>query len=207
MNVSDYVHNKFFHNKIGVMVEVGAAGPSFLSQSLLFRQKGWRCICVEPNPFFTAKHRELQHEIYEYACSDSNQDNVDFEIVYQPSNNITYESFSSLKVSDDLIKISGYASRESLKIDTIKVKTRTLNYILEEANKVSPINKIDYLCLDVEGGERVILKEFNFVKYSPKVIVMENNFPYLDEDCHKFMENYNYTFDNKLETNLIYVAN
>jgi len=92
--LSDYLKSKFFSEIIvGTMVEVGSAGPEFLSQSKPFRDIGWRCICIDPNPKFVKMHRDIGNEIYEYACSYEDKDSVDFEMVTQPINGITYESF------------------------------------------------------------------------------------------------------------------
>lgn len=108
--LSDYLKDKFFNQlQSGTMVEVGAAGPEFLSQSKPFRDIGWRCICIEPNPEFVKMHKDVGNEIYEYACSYEDVDDVNFEIVTQPIHGITYESFSSLEVSDKLA-LTGYAN-------------------------------------------------------------------------------------------------
>ena len=62
------------------MLEIGAARPKYLSIGASFRNKGWRVISIEPNSTFASQHRELGHEIHEYACGDSDEDDVDFVI-------------------------------------------------------------------------------------------------------------------------------
>ena len=64
----------------GVLLEIGAARPDFLSIGSSFRQLGWRVISIEPNPKFAELHRALGHEIYQLACGEMDQDDVDFVV-------------------------------------------------------------------------------------------------------------------------------
>jgi FkbM family methyltransferase len=202
--LSHYLKNKFFNQlQSGTMVEVGAAGPEFLSQSKPFRDIGWRCICIEPNPEFVIMHKDIGNEIYEYACSYEDADNVNFEIVTQPINGITYESFSSLEVSDRLA-LTGYANgKKDLFINTIKVNVRKLDTILEDLK----VSKVDYVIVDVEGWELNVMNGFTTEKYQPKIIVLENGFPDTYLDYHDYMSKKGYMFDSSDNTtgpNLIY---
>ena len=88
----------------GLIVEVGAAGPEYLSISRHFRDSGWKVLAIEPNPEFCELHRKAGFDVLQYACGDHDENDVDFEVVYQPAQykdgQVTYESFSSLKVLD-----------------------------------------------------------------------------------------------------------
>ena len=202
--LSDYLKSKFFGEiDTGVMVEVGSAGPDFLSQSKPFRDIGWRCICIDPNPKFTKMHRDVGNEIYEYACSYEDKNNVDFEIVTQPINGITYESFSSLQISERLALTGYFNGKKDLSIDTIKVNVRKLDTILEEAN----VSKVNYVIVDVEGWELNVMKGFTTSKYQPKIIVLENAFSDTYQEFNNYMSNFGYEFDSFDETtgpNLVY---
>src|ERR1700751_2262824 len=80
--VDRIVHDSFFAGqRSGVVLEIGAGDPDFLSISALFRAEGWRVIEVEANPVFAALHRARGHEILEVACSDKDANDVDFVIV------------------------------------------------------------------------------------------------------------------------------
>lgn len=203
--LSDYIKLKFLSNlNTGVMVEVGAAGPEFLYQSKPFRSIGWRCICVEPNPKFVKLHKDVGNEIYEYACSDENLENVNFEIVDVSNGEITNESFSSLVVSEKLCEISGYTGgKNSLNIQNISVNVRKLDTILEEAK----ILKVDYVIVDVEGWELNVMKGFTTSKYQPRVIVLESAFANAYQMYHDYMSSLGYefdSFDNTTGPNLVY---
>lgn len=114
----------------GLMVEVGAATPNFLSMSKHFRDSGWRCICIEPNPIYVQMHKDYGNEVYQFACSSENADNVDFQIVHKSANyeadEITDHSYSALQVKEN------YLNHDHLEIDSlilinIKVNVRKLD--------------------------------------------------------------------------------
>jgi predicted RNA methylase len=68
------VYEEFFRGvSRGVFVDVGAAGPDFLSMSAMYRDLGWRVIAVEPNPDFCEAHRAAGNEVLEFACSDRDE--------------------------------------------------------------------------------------------------------------------------------------
>ena len=81
--------------------------------------------------------------------------------------------------------------------------------------------EIDFLTIDVEGSELSVLKNFNFQKYKPKIIVVEyldlslsqlgiKNLDIkktLDSDIYKLISSNNYTFANMLHSDLVFVYN
>lgn len=184
-----YLIDKFFPNtKSGTIVEVGAAKPDYLSQSKPFKDIGWRAICIEPNPEFAQMHRDAGNEIYEYAASSIDGDDIDFHI----SINCQAESFSSLGVSTSLCVGSGYAGVNSIQTSVVKVKVRKLDTILQE----SEVSQIDCLVIDVEGWELDVLKGFNSEKYKPQIIVLEVvGGQKIEEEYTNYMKSIGYDFD------------
>jgi FkbM family methyltransferase len=173
------------------MVEVGSADPEFLSQSKFFRDLGWRCICIEPNPKFVKRHLEVGNEIYEYACSNFNQDDVKFELVNLSNGLISNESFSSLTVDEEVVQYSGYTEGKSnLNIECINVNVRTLTFILDE----SKTKTVDYIIVDVEGKELDVIDGLDLNRYHPKVIVLENNIPSRMNSYNSFMKDKGFVF-------------
>lgn len=186
----------------GIIVEVGAATPSFLSFTKHFRDNGWRAVHIEPNPYFVNKHQLEGTEIYEYACSNEDKDNVNFTVVtVQESDKetaITNHSFSSLSVKEEYINLHGdYFQR--LQKKTIKVKVRKLDTILDELK----INHVDILTVDTEGWELEVMEGLTVVR--PTIVVLEN-ITY-SEKYNDFMEKKNYSFLQKNEFNYIYKNN
>jgi FkbM family methyltransferase len=163
-------HTFFRSTKVGVMIEVGAAGPQFISMSRHFRDTGWRVIAIEPNPYFIEQYRLAGFDVLPYACGDKDEDGVDFELVFQPAKfyggDVTYESFSSLKVTDEY-----RALNPSITSTTIKVNLRRLDTILRD--HAPDVGKVDLLSIDVEGWELQVLEGFSLEKFRP-IVVVEN---------------------------------
>jgi len=173
MSLSNEIYNSFFEDKKdGIMIEVGAAGPNYLSQSLFFREIGWRCVLIEPNPRFVEEHLKKNNEIYQYACSNFDQDDIDFELCLLGEGEVTNESFSSLYIDEKFVKNSGFSSKDILNIQKIKVNVRKLDTILKELD----IKSIDYISIDVEDHEEKVLDGFSIQEYKPKIVLIENNF-------------------------------
>lgn len=198
------VREKFFpdYSYKGVIVEVGAAGPQYLSISRHFRESGWQVFAIEPNPDFCDLHRKAGFEVLQYACSDHDEDDVDFEVVHQPADykggRITFESFSALKVLD-----SYRAHNPSIKTRTIKVRLRRLDTIL--AQHAREVRSIDILSIDVEGWEIGVLEGLSVERYKPKVIIMENFLR--DPKYRTYMKARGYRLHSDMYPNDIYVPN
>jgi FkbM family methyltransferase len=188
----------------GIMVEVGAATPEYISNSYHWRENGWRTIGIEPNPYFVELHKKAGSEIYQYACSDSNVDNIDFIIIGNEVDDIDSNTFHSFShIADVEMEFDSMASNwkeayENSNKKTIKINVRTLDSILEELK----INQIDILSIDVEGAELKVLAGLNLSEIKPKVIVLEN----LGDafDFHSVLGNYGYQMVEKINQDEIF---
>jgi len=192
----EYIRENFFpdFSYIGTMVEVGAGPPVFYSMSKHFRDNGWRCICIEPNPKFVNQHKELNNEIYEFACSYENKDST-FKIVdsswgsnCQDSNGLAYSA----------LDIKYKFAMTDYKIIEIPIKVITLDSFLEELS----INKIDFLSVDTEGWELEVMMGFDLNKYKPKIVLLENLL-YLESYVEYMLER-EYKLNQKIDYNYIF---
>lgn len=182
----------------GVIVEVGAAGPELLSVSRHFRESGWRVVAIEPNPAFCDMHRQAGFDVLQFACGDRDEDNVDFELVYQPAEHkgvqVTYESFSALKIDERYRLLN-----PEIVSRTIKVNLRRLDTLLERAN----VTSVDILSVDVEGWELVVMRGLSLERYQPTVVVLENLIG--DVAYPAYMEARGYRMHSGIYPNEIYV--
>jgi FkbM family methyltransferase len=156
----------------GVMVEVGAATPEYISNSYHWRVNDWRTISIEPNPKFAEEHRKVDSEVVECAVSDY-EGVAEFIMVGEErgEGNTSWHSFSHLaekKLENIPNDWKEAYNRENKEI--VRVSVRTLNSILEEKG----IDKVDILTIDVEGLEVKVLGGIDLEKYQPKVILIEN---------------------------------
>jgi FkbM family methyltransferase len=187
----------------GVLVEVGAAHPDYLSVSASYRELGWKVIAVEPNPEFCELHRARGHEILQYACGDHDEDGVDFSVVDSGGKpyrggNVSYESFSSLAIKESYAELVD----SELDVRRIKVDLRRLDTLLEE--RASLVSHIDILAVDVEGWECEVLNGLNFEKFKPTVLIIENVFD--DDRYREYMRAKGYELWRYIDPNDVYVA-
>jgi FkbM family methyltransferase len=188
----------------GIIVEVGAATPEYLSTTKHFKENGWRAIHIEPNPKFAKQHMEAGNEIYEYACCDKDEDNVDFTVVKINENNnnninkVTDHSFSSFNVKESYKNIDTKFF-DGLSKEIIKVKSRRLDTIFNEIN----IESIDILSIDTEGWELEVMKGLSKVK--PTIIILENVLH--EPSYNEYMKSVGYTLDQIIIHNYIYTKN
>jgi FkbM family methyltransferase len=191
-NTDHYIREKFFPNfsETNTMAEIGAGPPVFYSMSKHFRDHGWRCICVDPNPKFIEQHKRLNHEIYQYACS--NEEKISqFQIINTSWNDeLNGISYSSINPKYDI--------KEQHTTQTIQVPVIKLDTLLSRLN----IKTVDLISIDTEGYELEVMKGFNVNLYKPKVILLEN---YLhDNEYTSYMEQQNYALDKVIEYNYIF---
>ena len=207
-DVDILVGDTFFSHKgePGVLVEVGAARPDYLSISARFRDLGWKIIAIEPNPDFCAAHRSRGHQVYEYACSDVDADDVDFFVVDSQGadylgGSVSFGSFSSLGIKDEFAELHETV-KGNTRVKTVPVKVRRLDTILKEHEP--DVDHIDILAIDVEGWELNVMRGLSLEKYNPSVVILENLFQ--KQEYVQFMNRAGYSMWRRLEPNDIYVA-
>ena len=151
---------EFYKNKRdGYYVDIGANDGIELSNTyLLEKDYGWKGICVEPLP-----------EQFQELLKNRKSINVN-KAVYNTTGEIL--DFTSSDFLSGVTKNINTHKHVILTKPKIKVETITLNDILDQNN--AP-NFIDYLTLDTEGSELIILKALNFDKYKFGLIHLEHN--------------------------------
>ena len=180
---SDSLSDEFIRNHIftdyqykGLVIEVGGGSPDTISFSKHWRNNGWRSIVFEPNPNYYNEFLKQDLECYNLACSDKDDQDVDFSIV-NCNNELSY---TSLGIRYDCF------DAEKFVVDKIKVNTIRLKTFLKQ-NK---IDKIDILSIDVEGWELEVMKGFDPTTVDCQIIILEN-FQH-DPSYTVFMENIGY---------------
>lgn len=159
----------FFKGKTdGYFVDVGAHDGMTMSNTyLLERFFGWRGVCVEPDPEIfkrmTLLRNSCKTNMFQCAAFDGS---------------VTEIEFSRSKESGGLLSgivetLGEYKEKVSGEKDSIKVPSRTLTSILDEAG-APPV--MDYLSLDTEGSEYAILKALDMKKYKFRFVTVEHNF-------------------------------
>jgi len=189
MNVLDF----FPAGYSGYCVEAGAYDGMGFSSTYELEQLGWKCLCIEPNINIYPALKSRRSLCLPYALSNKNESDVRFEI-HNDGGKGQEASMSSFHPNDQMIKTFGWTNPE-----VILVETRTLDFCLKEVN----FPKLDYLLLDVEGWEMVILEGFTLSYWKPEVLQIENIFQ--SEKLRLFIKEHEYDFIGRLEYDDFYV--
>jgi FkbM family methyltransferase len=158
----DWALSQFPQAFQGYACEVGAFDGKTHSQTLLLEQHGWTCLCIEPNPIMFKKLKKLRPFVMECACAAQAKDSETFYI-----HEDNQEAHSALKpITDHPI----WHPKEGARILKVPVRVKTLDSCLNEAN----FRKLDFLSIDVEGGELDVLEGFSTGRWHPKLIIAES---------------------------------
>lgn len=165
----------FKNKKDGYFVEVGALDGMIMSQSYLFEKVlNWKGIVVEPNP------------VWKDALFSHRECNVSTEAISDKRGVSTFEcreipAFSGLKSSVNDARMSNI-------INEFDVKTITLCDLFDKFNAPE---EIDWVSIDTEGAELVILQQFFLEnkKYKINLLSFESHQLY---DAEKILKNQPY---------------
>jgi len=170
----------------GYFVEVGANDAERWSQSFHLEKMGWHGVLLEPQPDLADQLRQRRTaKVYAVACSAP--ENAGTRMTLHLAGG--HSSFDPrLKVAS--VRPSG----------TIDVPVTTLDEVLTETNAPTPI---DFLAVDVEGHEIEVLRGFDFARWRPRLILVEDLV--LDTRLHRFMRSQGYRWIRRTDVNGWYV--
>ena len=176
----------FFGGAAGYFVEVGANHPQDGSQSWQLEERGWNSILIEPHPELADKLRHERHaKVFAVACSSPEN----------AGRRLPYYVAGPLSTLDRADMTPGSQPKA-----IIDVPARTLNSILTEAGAPQPI---DFLSIDVEGHEIEVLRGFDFTRWQPRLILLEDHVGNLRK--HRFMKSSGYRLVRRTDLNGWYV--
>lgn len=159
----DMILWRLFENQAtGFYVDVGAHHPKRFSNTYFFYKKGWRGINIDAMPnsmnlFNKIRARDIN---IEKPVSEKKQ-----VLTYYAFNEPALNGFSK-ELSEERNGKGNYFIKF-----TKDIETATLEEILD--NNLPKNQQIDFLSIDVEGLDFMVLKSNNFDKYKPKVILIE----------------------------------
>lgn len=184
----DYIKERFFKNKNdGYFVNIGANDGVTFDNTLMFENIGWCGVCIEPNPIIYAKLIKNRKCVCYNVCLSNSNGVVDFLKIDGHSEMLSgilecYDPRHLERVDRELSMYGG--SKE-----VIQIESKTFDCITKTTN-------IDYVSLDVEGAEMVILDTIDFNKYNISILSIENNFN--DDRLRVYMEARGYIFDREM---------
>lgn len=194
----EWLNNNYYKNKPnGVFLEIGADDGIDKSNTKFFEELGWTGICIEPSPDRFSKLVINRSCICENIAVFDKETEIDFLDISGWGKGLSgiVDSYDNQHVTR-----IGWELRnpENIGHKTIKVKTNTLNNILENHK----VFNIDFCTIDTEGSEYEILKDFDFDKFNIDIIIVENNYGL--NNVKNLLESKGYELISKIEIDDVY---
>jgi FkbM family methyltransferase len=153
---------EFIFSNLGIKypsyIDIGAHHPFYISNTALFYKKGCRGVCVEPDPYLFKEIMAVRKKdiCLNIGIGFNQASEADFYIMSTP----TLNTFSK----EQALAYKNYKIKEK-----VQIKLKTIDSIIDEYCEKTP----NFISLDVEGLDYLILKAFNFTKYRPEVFCLE----------------------------------
>jgi FkbM family methyltransferase len=182
----DFVVEFFDSEKEGYFVDVGASTDG--NDTLLLEEMGWEGICIEP----TGSYKSLTEKrkcICLNICVGDHRGKVQF----MENTGYTRELSGVVDYYCDAHKgrISSENESRGGSSKIVEKEMKTLTDVFREQE--SP-EYIDFLKIDVEGGEEQVLRGIDFNKYSFGIISIEGNYQEEVDACSDLLKSNGYVF-------------
>jgi FkbM family methyltransferase len=151
------------NNYKGFYVDIGAHHPFRFSNTYLYYLKGWRGINIDPTPgcmkeFFKYRKRDINLQI---GISNKNG-KMNFYCFNEPALN-TFDE----QVANERKNLPNYHV-----IKTVEVQVARLKDVFDQY--LHPNTKIDFISIDVEGLDKLVLDSNDWNKYRPNFLLVES---------------------------------
>ena len=183
----DIFIRRFFKNtRNGFYVDIGCYHPIKGSLTYYLFKKGWNGLNIDLSRVSIDLFKIARPKDYNVnaAITDFDGDTIYYE-------NGVINQQNSL-ISND--------QKKQIKIKAYKLETLLINL---------NITNVDFLNIDVEGNDFKVISNFNFLKFRPKLISIEQNIYNSEEllklDCHKLLTKNNYFLTSKIGVTCIYI--
>jgi FkbM family methyltransferase len=191
----------FGNQQIGFYVDVGAHHPMRFLNTYLFYKKGWNGINIDAMPDSMKPFNKFRPRDINIEKPVSGKKQV---LTYYAFNEYALNGFSKELSEERASNENNYHIIFEKDIETL-----TLTEILD--NNLPTNQEIDFLSIDVEGLDFMVLQSNNFKKYKPKVILIEilgsslHNIE--NNEITKYLKQFNYSIYAKAINTVIFREN
>lgn len=150
--------------KKGVYVDIGCWDPVKASNSYYFYLRGWKGICIDPNPKMKELYaKKRKSDIFINKAVGLGNETLTYYMLEEALSSMNTLDYSFIKQHDLDSKI----------VDKKQIQTVSLKSILEKHLEEGEI--IDFLDIDVEGFDLEVLQSNDWNKFRPKIILVESD--------------------------------
>ena len=147
----------------GTYIDVGAGHPVADNVSFWFYERGWQGVVIEPQTDLAGLYARLRpRDIAVCGLIGREAGEIDFHVVDR------LHGFSTA-----VEHIARQAQQFGVDYRTVRTPVTTLARLCAEHK----LGEIDFLKIDVEGGEADVLRGGDWTRYRPKVVVVEAVMP------------------------------
>jgi hypothetical protein len=188
----------YHENKKGFYVDIGSHHPIRFSNTYGLYKYGWSGICVDANPKYKILYKLTRPRDVFVNCGVSSASSV---LDYYIFNDGALNTLSPER------KFFLESSTRYKCVSVQKVYVENINDLMD---RLLPVGQImDLLNIDIEGLDFVVLKEFNWLKYAPSCVIVEDynlnlESPH-DSVIYSLMLNNGYKLKSKLSSSCIYI--
>ncbi|MGE3769985.1 MAG: FkbM family methyltransferase [Bdellovibrionales bacterium] len=180
---------------VGTYVDVGCYKPVDYSNTYLFYQRGWRGLCIDAADYKADYAAQRPGDTFVQSGVGVTPGTLTYYVIPEDPTSNTFDA----RLVDAMRQHKGFTCIEQ------QVPVQPLSDILA----AHPVERIDFLNIDIEGMDIGVLKAFDFNRYRPRVIAIED----LMLDLHNpmfsetvaFLESKSYLFHSKAFFTAIFV--
>jgi FkbM family methyltransferase len=158
------------HVEQGFYIDIGANDPVVDSVSLMFHERGWHGIHVEPMTYYAELLRQQRPG-----------DQIIQAAVGTESAIIRFYEIPGEGISTADPEIAQQHRDRGFEVNEVRVPAITLNSIFESCDSA----EIHWLKIDVEGFEKQVITSWAPSKYRPWVVVVESTLPLTQIQTHR----------------------
>lgn len=159
--VQDYFLDVLFDKSDGMFLDIGANNPFKISNTLFFEKKGWKGYAFDPIKSLKELWKQRPNTTFINAAISENYEQKPFiEIVPKNGWGQGLSGFAEFVRKEDL---------RDFDYNEYVVECAPLSHFIEDDIR------FDFVSIDVEGAEGLILKGLGLERSAPLAIVIENN--------------------------------
>lgn len=186
----------FKGKKEGFFIDIGAYDGITISNTYLFENLGWKGICVEADPDrFKLLKNNRKCDCYNLAMHSKTAKKLEFITSNCNVLNVLKEQASNKHI--ERMKMEGHQKE----LNTITVDSITFDDLMSK--NYPDVKHIDFLSIDIEGGELMVLETIDFNKYSFELMTIEGH--YEEDLLVNFMKERGYKVLIKADFDILFI--